>query len=217
MKQFTHQIIVAICFVLLLPVACLAQVDRGSTIGPAPIGASGGHELTAGTGKNITVTQGPGFQTIAVKEENRDVDIILHGDGRIKVDVTRQFGPDEMDTLIRRAPELERHIRAFPRQSGNKSVRLSVGLTTSVEGTDAMDLRAKDLVAFNLYKKYVEEASRIGMGGGVPNGPVRGGVPSKRIIGPAMPGGGQALPGQGLPGNAPDGKKKKAQRGTGIG
>ena len=123
MKPTMKQTLVSLSVLLLLPIFGMAQ-DRGNSIGPAPIG--GGQNLVRKDGNQINVTHGNGYKKISVKESHRDIDITIHVDGRIKVDITHQFGPDSLESLIRRAPELEKYVRSFPMKAGNKSVRLSV-------------------------------------------------------------------------------------------
>ena len=123
-----------------------------------------------------------GNQVINAREAKREIEIVVRPDGRISVNITRQYGPDELDRLLRREPTLEEYVKSFPRTAGDSDVELSIGLTSRFDAADEESLRDKDIAAFNLYRKYKQAArqSRSPFGR-LPS------VGDQRQIGPVLP------------------------------
>ena len=138
-------------------------------------------------GKNgVKVRNSNGNKIINVKEDKRDIQVVVRSDGHIFVNITKHFGPHELDNLIRREPSLEEYIKSFPKTAGDKDVHLSIGLTTRYDAPNEQELRDKNIAAFNLYKKFSRQTNQPYRRIGGQKKKVRDNL--QRQIGPFVPG-----------------------------
>ena len=188
MKIYARPSLVFLTVVLVFPVLLIAQddnrkIETGKIGGGTGLIGDSGAPATGG-GNGVKVKNSGGNKIINVKEDRRDIEIVIRADGHIFVNITKHFGPDELDSLIRRQPDLEEYVKSFPKTSGDKDVQLSIGLTSRYDAANGEELKEENIAAYNLYKKFSQRSTRA-------NSRIRK-LPSvgggNRNIGPLLPG-----------------------------
>ncbi|MEM7453317.1 MAG: hypothetical protein AAF456_03070 [Planctomycetota bacterium] len=132
-----------------------------------------GQGLIGDQGRNVTGQQNPvnrgpvaGGQrqtttrVIEVFDDNgRDIAIEIEPDGRIRMAVKRRYSNTQLNMLARTYPELEIPIREFPTVAGEAAIELTVAVTSRYEAADEIELQDLYPAAFNIYKRFLQEAN----------------------------------------------------------
>ena len=78
------------------------------------------------------------------------------------MEVTRNYGPRQMNQLKSKLPELGEYIDMFPSEVGSDQVSLSIELTSKYNARTPQELADKDKGIYNIYQRYTREANNQG-------------------------------------------------------
>ncbi len=148
MRQLTGLIVFGIAIVFAMPASAqLTGLDGGDTSS-----TKGRQDVD-----NINPTQP---KTVNVRDNGRDIQIVVGRDGSIEVKVTRKYEAGRIAELADKYPELAEALDNFPRKLGSHNVDLSIGLSSSVKAKSLLALKEKSAAAFAVYKKYHDHNQR---------------------------------------------------------
>lgn len=111
--------------------------------------------------KSISVSETNGVRTVTVNDNGQEY-LIEKSDEKVAVTYVKQYGSDQMDELKKEHPDLHMHVEAFPKQSGDAEVSLTIQLKTKVEAANPEELEAQYPEAFEIYSKYIEGGAMRG-------------------------------------------------------
>jgi hypothetical protein len=89
-----------------------------------------------------------------VTEPERDIRIVEDPRSGVTVTIVRHYGPQDLDRLKNRLPELTDYIEMFPREMGDHQIELNLTIKSSFQARTAAELKVQHPEAFNLYRRY---------------------------------------------------------------
>ncbi len=102
-----------------------------------------------------------GIKTTKSSDSTRDITITEDPPAGIVVEVTRHYGPDDIDLLKRRHPELVDYVELFPKQSGPHEIQLNLAIKSVYRAADLEQLKNRHPEAFSLYRRHRDKSVRI--------------------------------------------------------
>ena len=121
-----------------------------------------GGGLGGGFSRSISVSNENGVKTTRVTENGKKF-VIRQGDDLVEVEFANTYGPNDMDQLKEKHPDLHMHVTSFPKKSGDAAVELTVSVKEKVTAENESELKEKSEAAFNIFEKYTKQG---GLGGG---------------------------------------------------
>ena len=129
-----------------------------------------------GGSRSISVTNRDGVKTTNVNENGKKY-LIREGQDFVEVEYGKTYGPNDMEALKEKHPELFMHVTAFPKKTGDAKVALHIEIQESAKSDSVEKLQEEHPDAYAIYKKFTK-------GGGAAFGAIRGGIgiPKVRIM-----------------------------------
>ncbi|MEE2639770.1 MAG: hypothetical protein VX768_04030 [Planctomycetota bacterium] len=91
-------------------------------------------------------------------KENGKKFVIREGQDLIEVEFANTYGPNDMEKLKERHPDLHMHVTSFPSKSGESVVELSVSVKEKISAENEPALKEKSEQAFKVFEKYTRRA-----------------------------------------------------------
>lgn len=145
------------CLLISTPFAC----DQVCAQARFAIRGGGG-----GFTRSVSVTNENGVKTTRVVENGKKF-VIREGQDSIEVEFANTYGPNDMEKLKEKHPDLHMHVTSFPKTSGNAKVELTISVKEKVKAKDPSELQEKSEAAYKIYEKYSKKNGGIRFGGGV--------------------------------------------------
>ena len=125
-----------------------------SAVGSAQINLQFGIGNTKGSSRSISVSNQNGIKVTKVSENGNSYVIKKGDDDSLEVHFSTVYGPNEMEQLKEKHPELHMHVTSFPKATGESKVVISIEVQEVAKASSEDELREKNPQAFEIYKKY---------------------------------------------------------------
>lgn len=99
-----------------------------------------------------------GMTTTTVRDANRDIKIMEDQQSGIVVEVTRNYGPQDLVALRKKHPDLVDFVEMFPDRVGNHEIELNLAIKTVYRSANLAELKKRHPEAFNIYRRYLTVA-----------------------------------------------------------
>lgn len=133
----------------------LATLMTSQAMGQLTIRSGGG-----GFSRSISVSNENGLKTTRVTENGKKY-VIREGEELIEVEFANTYGPNDMEKLKEKHPDLHMHVTSFPKKSGDLSVELTISVKEKVSAENESELKEKSEAAFKLFEKYTKNGTRL--------------------------------------------------------
>ncbi len=97
-----------------------------------------------------------GTRTIKVNEGTREITIVDHPTTGIDIEIIRHYGPDQMQALKRRLPELSDYVELFPTEIDKAEISLNIGVKSKYTALTPDQLKSEHPDAYEIYSRYVQ-------------------------------------------------------------
>lgn len=114
-----------------------------------------------GFSRSVSVTNENGVKTTQMIE-NGEKYIVRESDAGIEVEFAQAYGPNDLDKLKEKHPDLHMHVTSFPKTTGNSAVELTVSVKEKVSAKDESELKEKSPEAFAVFKKCTGKEGVVG-------------------------------------------------------
>lgn len=115
-----------------------------------------------GFSRSISVSNENGIKTTRVSENGKKY-VIRQGDALVEVEFAHTYGPDDMEELKEKHPDLHMHVTSFPRKSGESKVELTVSVKEKVSAENESELKEKSEAAYKVFEKYTKKGAARGI------------------------------------------------------
>lgn len=133
----------------------LATLMTSQAMGQLTIRSGGG-----GVSRSISVSNENGLKTTRVTENGKKY-VIREGEELIEVEFANTYGPNDMEKLKEKHPDLHMHVTSFPKKSGDLSVELTISVKEKVSAENESELKEKSEAAFKLFEKYTKNGTLL--------------------------------------------------------
>ena len=99
-----------------------------------------------------------GITTTTARDANREIKITEDGKSGILVEVTRNYGPQDLAALGKKHPELVDFVEMFPDRVDNHEIELNLAIKTVYRSPNLAELKKRHPEAFNIYRRYLTVA-----------------------------------------------------------
>ncbi len=95
-----------------------------------------------------------GITTTTARDANRDIKIMEGLKTGIVIEVTRNYGPEDLAALGKMHPDLVDYVEMFPDQVDNHEIELNLAIKTVYHSPTLAELKKRHPEAFNIYRRY---------------------------------------------------------------
>ncbi len=111
--------------------------------------------FSTGNSVAVQVTMEDGIKKIRAEENGLKTYIEESAGGGILMRLTRQYGPDDMDLLMEKHPDLYMSAKDFPATTeGAEAVEVTIGITQKIEAASVDALKVQHPEAYKAFLKY---------------------------------------------------------------
>lgn len=134
---------------------CIGAVSATPAMGQFELrmGGAGG-----GFSRSVSVTNENGMKVTRVTENGKKF-VIREGDELIEVEFANTYGPNDMEKLKEKHPDLHMHVTSFPSKSGDSKVELTVSVKEKVSAENESALKEKSEAAYEVFEKYTKKGA----------------------------------------------------------
>lgn len=134
---------------------CIGAVSATPAMGQFELrmGGAGG-----GFSRSVSVTNENGMKVTRVTENGKKF-VIRQGDELIEVEFANTYGPNDMEKLKEKHPDLHMHVTSFPSKSGDSKVELTVSVKEKVSAENESALKEKSEAAYEVFEKYTKKGA----------------------------------------------------------
>ena len=114
----------------------------------------------SGFSRSVSVSSENGVKTTRVTENGKKY-VIRQGEDLIEVEFENTYGPNDMEKLKEKHPDLHMHVTSFPKSTQGSTVELTVAVKEKVKAENESELKEKNAKAFEIFEKFTKGGGRL--------------------------------------------------------